>query len=89
MRATGRVLTGRVPKQHAGRRYGRRAQTTTRNKTTQHIIHDTLRFKCFRADTMETFKIKRKICDEETLPKSTLSPIKHTRGQQHKLLKDG
>jgi len=28
----------------------------------------TLRFKCFRADTMETFKIKRKICDEETLP---------------------
>jgi len=49
----------------------------------------TLRFKCFRADTMETFKIKRKICDEETLPKLTLSPIKHTRGQQHKLLKDG
>jgi len=33
----------RVTNKHAGRRrrYGRRAQTTTRSKTTQHIIHDT------------------------------------------------
>jgi len=41
------VPTGRVPKKNTPaaplrRRYGRRAQATTRSMTTQHIIHDNL-----------------------------------------------
>jgi len=36
---------------------------------------------------IETFKIIRKICDEETAPKLTPSSTEHTRHYQHKLLK--
>ena len=36
---------------------------------------------------IETFKIIKKIYDEETVPKLTSSSIEYTRGHQHKLLK--
>ena len=36
---------------------------------------------------IEIFKIIRKICDEETVPKVTSSSIEYTRGHQRKLLK--
>jgi len=36
---------------------------------------------------IETFKMIRKICDEETVPKVTSSSIEYTRGHQRKLLK--
>ena len=37
---------------------------------------------------IETFKIIKKIYDEETVPKLTPSSIEYTRGHQHKLLKN-
>jgi len=36
---------------------------------------------------IETFKIIKKIYDEETVPKLTPSSIQYTRGHQHELLR--
>ena len=53
----------------------------------KYLSFPTLRFRRCRGDMIETFKILKKIYDEEAVPTLPLSSTEHTGGHQHKLLK--